>query len=201
MRTNILKYAAAKIISLFIFLFIVFAVGSMDAYAEEKAPLGIGNVAVKLDYIVFTDDYWSDSNTEDDGLYIGLEGYGEITPNVYIGGEIGTAANITVFGNDIQYVPVELNIKYAMAADQNFVLDFGAGASYNYAELTIERIGGPDIEEDDWLFGGQFFAGVAFKINWFFIGADAKYQITEDFKDSDFDFSNWRLGGKVGVVF
>lgn len=185
----------------FLFLLVlIFALASTDVYAAERAPLGKGNLTLKLDYINFTNEYWSDN--DDSGLYIGVEGYGEIAPNVYLGGEVGTAANIVaLFGDEINYVPIELNIKYATDVNSNFVLDFGAGASYNHAELRVARLFTPTTEEDVWLFGGQFFADLTFKIKTFSIGVNAKYQVTEDFVNEDFDFNNWRVGGQIGIMF
>ena len=99
-------------------------------HAQEKAHLGNGYFAVNLDYIAFTDDHFDEAGNEDDGLYLGLEGYGEITPNLYLGGEIGGAINIDTFGGEeITFVSVELNLKYAKEAARNFFVDFGAGLS------------------------------------------------------------------------
>lgn len=179
-----------------------FVVASTVVSAQEKAPLGNGNFAVKLDYIAFTDDHFDEPGNEDDGLYIGLEGYGEISPNLYLGGEIGTAVNIDFFGGeDITFVPVEVNLKYAKEAARNLVVDFGAGLSYCYTELSYDPLFGPRQERDDWLFGGQIFADLTYKIRWFSIGVNGKYQITEDFKDEGIDLSNYRLGVQLGVVF
>lgn len=199
-------------------------------HAQEKAPLGKGNFAVKLDYIAFTDDHWSDSG-DDEGFYFGLEGYFEITPNLYLGGEVGAATNLDldIFGglgayytlryggvdevegpeSDINFVPVELNLKYAMEAASNFVVDFGAGLSCSYVELDRpiyflldeNTVTSRTESRDEWLFGAQVFADLTYKIRWFSIGVNGKYQITEDFKDDDFDLSNWRLGMQLGVVF
>jgi hypothetical protein len=167
--------------------------------AEQKAPLGTGNFALKLDYITFTDEGWSDN--DDAGLYLGLEGYGKITPNVYLGGEVGTAANVSILGEDISFMPVELNVKYAKEVAPNLIADFGAGASYSYTEITYDPLFGPSESIDDWLFGGQVFADVTYKIGRFTVGVNAKYQMTEDFKDSDVDLSNWRLGLQLGGLF
>ena len=185
-------------------IIIAFVMASTPVYAEERvpqrAPLGNGNLAVKLDYIVFTDPHWGDH--DDDGLYIGLEGYGEITRNLYLGGEVGGTFNVTVFGDDMTFYPIELNLKYAIEAAPNFVIDFGAGASYTYTEIRRQYFVPPRIKkDDDWLFGGQFFADITYKIRWFFIGVNTKYQITEDFKDEDFDLNNWRVGAQIGVTF
>lgn len=170
--------------------------------AQEKAPLGNGNFAVKLDYIAFTDGHFDDVGNEDDGLYIGLEGYGKITSNLYLGGEIGTSTNIDLGGEEITFVPVELNLKYAKEAARNFVVDFGAGLSYSSVEIQYRPFFGAAREKrDDWLFGGQVFADLTYKINWFSIGVNGKYQITEDFKDEGIDLSNYRLGVQLGIVF
>jgi opacity protein-like surface antigen len=199
-------------------------------HAQEKAPLGNGNFAVKVDYIAFTDDHWSDSG-DDEGVYLGLEGYFEITPNFYLGGEVGAAVNLDIdpFGglgayatlryggvdevegteDDINFLPVELNLKYAMEAASHFVVDFGAGLSYSYVELdrpiyfllNENTVTSRTETRDEWLFGAQVFADVTYKIRWFSIGVNAKYQITEEFKDADFDLSNWRLGAQIGIIF
>lgn len=175
---------------------IVFILSPAVIQAEQKAPLGTGNFALKLDYITFTDEGWSDN--DDAGLYLGVEGYGKITPNVYLGGEIGTAANVSILGEDISFIPVELNVKYAKEVATNVIADFGAGASYSYTEVTDTF---SDESIDDWLFGGQVFADLTYKIGRFTIGVNAKYQMTEDFKDSDVDLSNWRLGLQLGGLF
>lgn len=180
----------------------VFVMTSAVLHAQERIPLGNGNVSVKLDYIVFTDNHFDNPGNEDDGLYIGIEGYGKILPNLYLGGEIGQGINIGVLGEDISFVPIELNLKYAIETANNFVIDFGAGVSYSYVELRDQNpFGAGWNERDDWLFGGQFFGDLTYKIDWFSIGVNAKYQITQDFRDEDFDLSNLRVGAQIGVMF
>ena len=63
-----------------------FLVASTTAYSAEKAPLGEkGHVALKVDYISFTDV----SNVTS-GL-AGLMLYFDVTKNLYLGGEFGYA--------------------------------------------------------------------------------------------------------------
>jgi hypothetical protein len=183
-----------------------FVMTSTVVSAQEKAPLGKGNFALKLDYIAFTDDHFDEGGNQDDGLYIGLEGYGEISPNWYLGGEIGNAINIDLGGGeDIDFVPIEVNVKYAKETARNLVVDFGAGLSYSYVELQdlplFSIFGDQGEKRDDWLFGGQVFADLTYKIQWFSIGVNGKYQITEDFEDEGVDLSNYRLGVQLGIVF
>ena len=181
---------------------IVFVMASAALHAQEKkAPLGKGNFAVKLDYITFTDGFFDKSGREDDGLYIGLEGYGRIYENLYLGGEVGGALNITIFGEEISFVPIELNAKYAIELVPNLAVDFGAGVSYSYAKLEDLGPFGSGKERSDWLFGGQFFADLTYRINWFSIGINTKYQITQSFRDEGFDLGNWRIGAQMGIVF
>jgi hypothetical protein len=177
---------------------LVLIIASNAVYAEEKVPLGKSNFALKLDYIQFTDDFWSD--LDDDGLYIGIEGYFEIMPNVYLGGEVGNGVNIELLGDSISFVPVELNVKYATETAPNFVIDFGAGLSYNYAEIDFTSLS-TRIDGDDWLFGGQIFGDLIYKIQQFFVGVNVKYQITQDFREENFDLNNFRLGAQIGMTF
>lgn len=188
-----------------LFLFstaIAFIITSAIVHAQVIAPFGQGNFALKFDYIVFTDGFFDNRGNQDDGLYIGLEAYAKIASNFYLGGEIGQAANISLGGEDINFVPIEVNLKYTREFARNFIADFGAGISYSYATLkniiifvTIEE------ERNDWLFGGQIFADLSYKINWFYIGLDAKYQITQSLQDEDINLSNFRLGIHIGIIF
>src|SRR4030042_1568224 len=187
---------------LLVSLVVSFIILSTTAFAAEKASLGAGNVAVKLDYINFTENEFEDADI-DTGYYIGLEAYGEVSPNLYLGAEVGYAnpdGKIEDVKIEATFIPIELNLKYAFKAAPNFIIDVGAGVSYNFAELEITEPGDSD-SEDDWLFGGQFFVDLNYTVNQFFIGVNAKYQLTEDFKDADFNFSNWRVGGQVGLMF
>ncbi len=188
---------------LILFCFIcAFVVTSTVVSAKEKAPLGNGNFAVKLDYIAFTDGYFDRGNNQDDGLYLGIEGYGKITPDLYLGGEIGTGFNMDLGGEEITFVPVELNVKFAKEAARDFVVDFGAGLSYSSVEIQYTPFFGAAQEaRSDWLFGGQFFADLTYKIQRFSICVNGKHQITEDFKDEGIDLSNFRLGVQMGMVF
>ena len=192
-------------------LIFIFVLASTIVYAEEKpplekAPLGIGNVALKLDYISFSDDKLKDFGV-DDAFYVGLEGYASIYPNLYLGAEVGYAnpdSNIEIDGNDarteVTFIPVEINLKYAVQAYPNFVVGLGAGVSYNYVETDVS--GNGLKSGDDWLIGGQFFADLNYTIgNNLFLGVDAKYQLTDDFEDWDTNFSNFRIGGHIGIRF
>lgn len=175
-----------------------------NAFAEEKAPignLGKGNLAIKVGYINFTDDFFSEY--DDEGVYLGLEAYVGITDNFYLGGEVGVADNVTLFGGeDVDYVPVELNAKYAVSLSPHLIFDIGGGVSYNYVKITYEPFLGEAVEiGEDWLIGGQVFSDLTFRINWFSIGLYGKYQITDDFEDTDTDLSNFRWGLNIGIVF
>ena len=188
----------------------VFVVTSSMVSAAEYAPLGYSNLAVKLDYLAFIEDEFDDLDVES-GWYMGLEGFCEVAPNVYGGLEIGWGdadGGVRILGIDVDteltYVPVELNLKYAVEVAPMFVMDVGAGFSYNYADVDIDAAGftaGFSDSEDDWLFGGQFFTDLNYSLDQFFFGINIKYQITEEMDDLDVSFDNWRVGGQIGVFF
>lgn len=196
---------------LFLFLLMVaFVIASSAAYAAQqipyKAAIGMSNLAVKVDYINFTDDVVEDFDN-DEGLYVGLEGYTAITPNLYLGAEVGYAnpdGSIYIEGyrvdTEVTFVPIELNLKYAIQAAPQLVIDLGTGVSYNYVEEEESTFGFFD-SRDDWLFGGQFFIDLNYTMNQVFIGVNAKYQLTEDFKDLNYDYNNWRIGVQIGLMF
>lgn len=193
------------------FLVVSLIVMSSVAYGAEKALLGNGNIALKLDYLTFTEDVLDDIDT-DDALYIGLEAYNKTISNLYVGMEIGYASSD---GNariddvkadtELTFVPIELNLKYALDINPRFVVDFGAGVSYNWMKLEFSKWGGVSSPGDDWLWGGQFFAALNYKIDRFFIGINGKYQLTENFEiddyETDVNANNWRIGGQAGIMF
>jgi Outer membrane protein beta-barrel domain len=200
-----------------IVLFLValsFIVTTSVAYGAEKVLIGNGNIALKMDYLHFTENAL-DNLDNADCFYIGLEAYNKITPNLYVGMEIGyaTSEGNAHIDNDLQrvkadteltYVPIELNLKYAIDITPRLVVDFGAGVSYNWMkeELSGRGISSPG---EDWLWGGQFFAALNYKIDRFFVGINAKYQLTENFEikdyETDVNANNWRFGGQVGIMF
>jgi hypothetical protein len=184
-----------------------------SVHAQQRYPLGAGNVALKVDYLRFTD-----SNVEDldlvNAVYIGGEAFFPVwNPNFYLGIEVGYAWSSGAaddplgFGADLDlaYVPIEFNAKYVFELNPCLTLDLGGGISYSYFNIDTSgdgALGGGD----EWVFGGQFFADLNYKIGqqWF-IGANAKYQITEDMSlgglDTDVSASNFRVGGQVGFMF
>lgn len=196
------------------FAVVMLIVTSSAAYGADKVLLGNGNIALKASYLNFVENAFEDLDN-DDCLYLGLEAYNKITPNLYVGMEIGYAqaegsARLTIgevsvnADTELKFIPIELNLKYALDITPRMVLDFGAGASYNWMK---EEISGPGISSpgEDWLWGGQIFAALNFKMERLFMGVNAKYQFTESFKIEDFDTdvnaNNWRIGGQVGIMF
>jgi hypothetical protein len=164
--------------------------------AQDPAPLGRIDLGIKLGYVVF-----SQGVTEDDGLYLGLSGYGRVAANVYVGAEVAGASTITLFTDEMTLMPLELNAKYARAVGSHVVVTGGAGASYSRAEFHDESVIGPNAVYEEWLFGGQAFGDLVFRFAWFQIGINAKYQLIQDFAQVPADFSNLRLGLQAGVIF
>lgn len=195
------------------------------AQAQQRYPLGFSNFAVKVDYLRFTD-----SNADDLGIadapYIGAEFFFPVLiPNFYLGIEsgyawssgdetftfidgIGRRINFTT-DLDVGYVPIEFNAKYVFELPGNWTFDIGGGISYNYFDIDSSEIIVDGREffagDSDWLFGGQFFADVNYKMGPWFFGGNIKYQITEDLSlpgyDTDVSASNFRVGGQVGWMF
>ncbi len=176
--------------------FIIMIAAPMSLYAQDTAPLGKGSLAIKGGYVVFDEGV-----VEDDGIYLGLEGYGRVAANLYVGGEIAAASSISLFSDEMSLVPIEVNAKYARAVGSNVVLAGGGGLSYSYAEFREEVFLGPDVEETSWLFGGQVFGDLMVTVSRFAFGIGAKYQLVQDFEEVAADFSNIRVGVLLGIVF
>jgi len=201
-------------------LMVVFVFTSTSLYAAEKYALGNSNIALKVDWINFTEDVFGEFDLKD-GIYLGLEGYYGIAPNLYLGIEAGWADtsndedDVQIGGNsydietDIFLVPIELNLKYAIDVAPNWVFGIGAGVSYSWLDVDVE-VGDKDADIDDWVFGGQVFADITYKLsNQWFIGIDGKYQFTDDLEfevkgediETNASANNWRVGAHIGLMF
>jgi len=180
--------------SLLMSIGLVLLLATVGLAAEEEAALGNFLFGLKANYIGFTDEVWAHGSV-DDSFYLGLEGYAEITRNIYLGGEVGYvhSEEITdaVLGYSVGHnrqltlIPIELNVKYAIEVAPHFTFDFGAGVSFNYASPAEEMflyIYETSYEDSGWLFGGQFFADLTYKVKWFFMSINWKYQITETYE-------------------
>jgi len=205
-----------KILLLSVMVVLVFA---STSFAAEKYVLGKSNVALKVDWLYFDDDVFDNVDLSN-GIYLGLEGYYGLTPNLYLGMEAGwaTASNdkrVNFAGEsvkidvDIFYVPVELNLKYVWEVAPNWLIGFGGGVSYNWFDVDVE-VGDRDADSDSWVWGGQVFADINYKMtDQWFIGINGKYQFTEDLEfrirsedyETNTNANNWRLGAQVGYMF
>jgi hypothetical protein len=170
--------------------------GSATVHAQDPAPPGKIDFALKLGYVVF-----SKGVTEDDGIYLGLAGYRKVAANIYLGAEATAASTITLFTDEMSLAPLELNVMYARAVGSNFLLAGGAGLSYARAKFHEEHVLVPDVTYHEWLFGGQAFGDFVCRIKWFALGVNLKYQLLQDFEQVPADFSNFRLGLQAGVIF
>ena len=174
-----------------------FAVFSTGAFAADKMTLGERNFAIKIDSIRFDD-------STDDGVYVGAEGYTEIEKNLYLGAEAGYTSNdgsVQLFGataaSDVIFIPIEMNMKYAVSVVKHLSFDFGMGGSFNFAK---EELSNGDAK-DEWLFGGQFFGDINVTIGKVFLGINGKIQFTDKGKDTGKNYSNKRIGGQIGMIF
>ncbi|UCC71662.1 MAG: hypothetical protein JSV86_14945, partial [Gemmatimonadota bacterium] len=94
--------------SVLVAVFALVAVAPVALHAQDTAPLGKGNLSVKFGYVVF-----SEGADEDDGIYLGVEGYGRVASNLYLGGEVAAAYGMALLSDEMTLVPLEVNVKYA----------------------------------------------------------------------------------------
>ncbi len=189
---------------IFLISFITFLVSaSIVAYSAE-VNLGPNNFTVKVDSIHFEDNALKGL---DRGIYVGLEGYGYLGQNFYLGAEVGyvdTDGQIESEGarldKELIFIPIELNLKYTIRVVSNLLFDLGAGFSYNYAKEELSGLG-VSSSLHDWIWGGQFFGDLNYKIGQFFLGGNVKYQITGHGHNIGHEFNNLRAGGQIGVMF
>ena len=189
------------LVSMLILSFIIVPVAVCNA---KTNALGIIHFGVKVDYISFTDDFLKDADV-DTGVYLGAEVYSIILPYLYLGLEAGysnpsgtyTDAILGNIDTELTYVPIELNAKFAFEPVKNLALDLGGGA-----EMKASLHGVP-VSDDDWLWGGQFFADINYIAgNIVYIGINGKYKFAEKgIKGYDVNLNNWMVGGQIGFKF
>ena len=175
---------------------------------ENDKPLGHFNIALKGDYLTFTDSAMKDNDLEK-APYGGAEAYFNIFDGVYIGAEGGYAQAKGTVNDDmlgpmadskITYIPLEANAKIAFGLASWLALDVGAGGSYNNAKVEF-NVDGYSASDTKWVLGGQAFADLNFVFGAFMIGVNGKYQLTDKIKDTDVKLTNWRVGGQIGLAF
>ena len=186
---------------------ITLAMISGPLYAQETGPLGAGSLAVKVDYLGFTE---SSLKPSEDGTYVGLEGYMNLSGDTYAGMEIGymnASGCMSILEQELTYIPVEFNAKHVFQIMPSVAVSGGFGISYNYCELELSDYTGT-YSDTEWVFGGQVFADINYTHERFFAGLNGKYQVTEDADDlyginfgGSVELTNWRIGGQVGVRF
>ncbi|MCE5336966.1 MAG: porin family protein [Desulfobacteraceae bacterium] len=197
---------------------LLLAAGLSVAPAQaEKFQLG-ADAAMKVDYFHFTDSTIGNLNAEN-GMYVGAEFYKQLFfPNFFLGFEVGWAGTtgqsslgVFHFDTDFTYIPLQFNAKYVVPINPMFDFVFGGGLSYNYIDMNNDIIdvstgGAGSGSVNDWVFGGQFFTEVNWKVTpCFFIGLNVQYQLTDDISfnsvSTDASADNVRAGFHVGYKF
>ncbi len=181
---------------------------SSSLVKADDAPLGLASLAVKIDQVQFTNSTLNDADIKD-GAYVGVEAYLNLKENLYIGGEVGHAkaegTMATTSGprdTEASYTNLELNLKYLVEGESNFLIDFGAGLAYIRGEEELKSTTwAASSTRDDWMMGGQVFADFNYTFSSFFAGANIKYQITEDSDETSYDYTNYRYGVQFGIMF
>ncbi|MDH4227188.1 MAG: hypothetical protein OEV59_05490 [Deltaproteobacteria bacterium] len=190
-----------------IILFAAIALMPQASGAADTYPLGDATIELKIARINFTDSVVKRANV-DSGLYLGLEAYTAAAPNIYLGGEFGYSnldGSSTVFAvrteNEITYVPLEFNAKFAIGNPNNLAFSMGGGVSLNYVKERATLPNSVIKTSSDWLLGLQLFAAIHYVQDQFFFGADLKLKLTEEFHSAGYDYNNFVYGIHGGLKF
>ena len=183
-------------------LYVMLLVGIFCSPAYSQ--MANGSVGVKVDYISFPDSNLGDADV-DAGIYYGLEAYKSVLGGLLqVGGEIGYAnpdgevkVSGTTIKSEFRFVPVEANAKFVSHLGDSLSYSIGLGLSMIFVDADLRTV--LAVDEDNWLWGGQFFGELNYAVGNFIIGLDAKYHWTESFKDDD--YHNIRAGAHIGWQF
>jgi hypothetical protein len=171
-------------------------------YSQEISESGY--IGLKVDYIHFTDSILEDNDIEK-GDYLALETNGMILPNLYLGGEIGVTiidGSYKDIDTELTFVPVEIHVRYRFDLSSRFNLDVGVGVAHCFYDIEIAAETNKDGDDSDKnsVWGAQASVDLNTQFGWFYIGANAKYQITEDIVD-DINLNSYRVGAQFGIAF
>lgn len=189
-----------KITSLAVFL-IAFSFPAISS-ADSVFPLGDVHFELTTGSALYTDSNVDDLGI-DDGTFFGTAVYVSVSPRLYLGLEVSRVEETGRFGNgnkiELEFMPVEVNLKYTNAVNDNLVLSLGGGISKTSIEEKITTVG--SSTRRGWQHGLQAFAGLDLIVDAFFLGFDVKWQTMDDFKASSYDYNNIRLGFRLGMMF
>lgn len=192
------------IMQVLIFLIILLWDGVCQGADYRQKDWESGFIGLKIDYIHFSDSILEDNDIEEGG-YLALETNGRIFPRFYLGGEIGFSYIDSSYDDTdtkLTFVPVEIHMRYRFELSRRFNLDIGAGVARCFYNVEIAAETTEDGEDSDKssVWGAQASVDLNSKFDWFYIGANAKYQITEDITD-DINLNNYRVGVQFGIAF
>ena len=165
--------------------------------------LGRGHIWIKFNQADFDSDIKDAWGVDTEG-YVGLEGYWWVRRNGYIGveiGRIGVGSAVTEDGDrieDFDFTNLEINTKRLYDLTRGLSLGFGIGVGGFWANGEEVR-GQVRTDLADFGFGVQGFVEINWRARKFVAGIDVKYQVVSDILD--IDYSNFRWGGHLGVVF
>lgn len=190
-----------KIISLAVFLLAFTFPSISSADSDSVFPLGYSHISVTTGLAIFTDGNVDDLGI-DDGNYLGVAAYVALNPRVYLGLEVNRLeeeGRSPAGRIELEFMPIELNLKYSKSVNDYIVLDLGGGVSKTSVEEVIRNPG--KSRRAGWQHGLQAFAGLNFLMGDFFAGFNVKWQTMDDFKASSYDYNNIRLGFRAGIIF
>lgn len=160
-----------------------------------------GSFGVMGSYILVTDFQKGTMNTTY-SWYGGLNVYGRVVNNLYMGVEISYVQWKTYTSEQnrtdlakVFMIPVEANAKYGFEIFPNIVFELGMGLSYAYANYRSQH---------EALFGFQLFPSINFKFNDSgYVGMRFKYQFLQNIDEYSnfYGVGSVRVGFHLGTIF
>lgn len=175
--------------------------------AEDWPEYGYHGIAFKIEYVDFAETVMKSRDVEN-GIMVGFEGYRRLSQGLYLSGE---ASVVTIEGTptpgvntDLNYMPLEVNVRYVGEGAPSTYFDVGGGVSYSY--VSEKNVLSNNSDTSDWVLGGQVFAALNYVTDRYYGGITTKYQITQNYGDptsggTRFNLNNWRLGVQAGMSF
>ena len=176
--------------------------------AAPIAPLGSGHLFVTIGQIDLDDAAAREWGVNREGFFA-LSGYrGDARRVAYFGGEFGHSGSGGGTGSggriitDFDLYWIEANAKRAFDLGRGWSAGAGLGSALFYvdgSEVSVQD--GEEFRDPlaDVGFGAQVFTEAAWRAKHLLMGVEVRYQWAFDL--IDVDYSNFRLGVRLGVVF
>jgi hypothetical protein len=207
MRINI---SLISLITIMVVIALVIPV-SIASAEENKSPLSSlfkdPTLSIKYDRINFSHDAESEWGI-DTADYYAIDLVFRWGPEFYAGWELGYTKDNDLVNDDgdiideFEYLSFTAHGKGSLKLCDGISFDLGGGLGFFWIVAEEEKDNGRDtVRYNDHGYAAEALTEFNWRTDWLLIGLDAKYQFAFSCNPHCINYSNYRYGGHVGIIF